>query len=81
MQLKDPTLLRQAALVGGRWIEADAASGIAVTNPATGETIGHVPKLGAAETREAIEAARKAQKGWAARTAKERSASCASGST
>ncbi|WP_377292477.1 NADP-dependent succinate-semialdehyde dehydrogenase [Rhizobium sp. SG2393] len=73
MQLKDPTLLRQAALVGGRWIEADAASGIAVTNPATGETIGHVPKLGAAETREAIEAARNAQKGWAARTAKERS--------
>ncbi|SIQ84166.1 succinate-semialdehyde dehydrogenase / glutarate-semialdehyde dehydrogenase [Rhizobium sp. RU20A] len=73
MQLKDPTLLRQAALVGGRWIDADTATGIAVTNPATGETIGHVPKLGAADTREAIEAARKAQKGWAARTAKERS--------
>ncbi|MDX3928428.1 MAG: NADP-dependent succinate-semialdehyde dehydrogenase [Shinella sp.] len=73
MSLKDPSLLRQAARVGTRWIEAEASSAIAVTNPATGETIGLVPKLGAAETREAIDAARKAQKEWAARTAKERS--------
>ena len=71
MNLKDPSLLREAALVGTRWIEADGA-GIAVTNPATGELIGHVPKLGGKETREAIEAAAEAQKGWAARTAKER---------
>ena len=72
MNLKDPSLLREAALVGGRWIEAGGA-GIAVTNPATGALIGHVPKLGGKETREAIEAAAEAQKGWAARTAKERS--------
>ena len=72
MQLRDETLFRQAALVGDHWIEADGA-GIAVTNPATGETIGHVPKLGAAETREAIEFAEGAQKDWAKRTAKERS--------
>jgi len=73
MSLKDPSLLRQAALVGTRWIEADG-SGIAVKNPATGELVGHVPKLGAKETKEAIDAAAEAQKGWAARTAKERSA-------
>lgn len=73
MSLKDPSLLRQAALVGTRWIEADA-SGIAVKNPATGELVGHVPKLGAKETKEAIDAAAEAQKAWAARTAKERSA-------
>ncbi|MBX5200414.1 NADP-dependent succinate-semialdehyde dehydrogenase [Rhizobium sp. NZLR1] len=72
MQLKDISLFCQAALVGDHWIEADRETGIAVTNPATGETIGYVPKLGAAETRAAIEAARIAQKGWAARTAKER---------
>ncbi|KAA3507710.1 NADP-dependent succinate-semialdehyde dehydrogenase [Agrobacterium vitis] len=72
MQLKDPTLFRQAALVGGEWIEADPANAIKVTNPATGEVIGHVPKLGAAETRKAIAAADVAQKDWAARTAKER---------
>ncbi|MFC3073912.1 NADP-dependent succinate-semialdehyde dehydrogenase [Shinella pollutisoli] len=74
MSLKDPSLLRQAALVGTRWIEADASTGIAVKNPATGELIGHVPKLGASETKEAIDAAAVAQKAWAARTAKERSA-------
>lgn len=73
MQLKDPTLFRQAALVGDRWIEANATNGIAVTNPATGEVIGYVPKLGVEETREAIRAAEVAQKAWAARTAKERS--------
>lgn len=72
MELKDKALFRQAALVGERWIEANGA-GLAVTDPATGERIGHVPKLGATETRQAIEAAEKAQKAWAKRTAKERS--------
>ncbi len=70
--LKDPELLKQAALVGSQWIPADE-TGIKVTNPATGETIGHVPSLGATETEAAIKAADDAQKQWAARTAKERS--------
>ncbi|WP_426125858.1 NADP-dependent succinate-semialdehyde dehydrogenase [Pararhizobium sp. PWRC1-1] len=74
MTLKDPSLFRQAALVGENWIEADAKNAIEVNNPATGEIIGRVPKLGAAETKAAIEAARIAQKGWAARTAKDRCA-------
>ncbi|WP_119309584.1 NAD-dependent succinate-semialdehyde dehydrogenase [Cohaesibacter haloalkalitolerans] len=72
MMLKDPELLKQAALVGSQWIPADE-TGIKVTNPATGETIGHVPSLGATETEAAIKAADDAQKQWAARTAKERS--------
>ena len=72
MTLNDPTLFRQAALVGGAWIAADPATAIAVTNPATGAVIGHVPKLGAAETKSAIAAAQNAQAEWAARTAKER---------
>lgn len=71
--LKDPGLLREAALVGTRWIEADPANSLAVTNPATGEVIGHVPNLGAAETAEAIAAAETARHGWAKRTAKTRS--------
>ncbi|MGM5058382.1 NADP-dependent succinate-semialdehyde dehydrogenase [Rhizobium sp. 814_E9_N1_1] len=74
MLLKDPSLFHQAALVAGEWITADPSNAIEVNNPATGEIIGYVPKLGAAETRTAIEAARVAQKGWAARTAKERCA-------
>lgn len=71
--LRNPDLFRQAAFVGGRWIETEDTDGIAVTNPATGAIIGYVPNLGAAETLEAIEAAQQAQKFWAARTAKERS--------
>ncbi|CAN7714010.1 NADP-dependent succinate-semialdehyde dehydrogenase [Neorhizobium tomejilense] len=74
MKLQDPSLFRQAALVGDNWIEADPNNAIEVNNPATGEIIGLVPKLGAAETRTAIEVARLAQKGWAARTAKDRCA-------
>nr|WP_319487007.1 NAD-dependent succinate-semialdehyde dehydrogenase [uncultured Cohaesibacter sp.] len=72
MMFKDPELLKQAALVGSQWIPANE-TGIKVTNPATGETIGHVPSLGATETEAAIKAADDAQKQWAARTAKERS--------
>ena len=45
-----------------------------MTNPATGAVLGTVPKMGAAETAEAIEGARVAQKEWAQRTAKERHA-------
>ncbi len=71
LALKDPSLLRQAALIGADWIEAEG-KGIAVTNPATGAVIGHVPNLGATETEAAIEAARLAQPAWAARTAKDR---------
>lgn len=73
MHLKDPTLFRQAAYIGGDWIEANDTDAIAVTNPATGEKIGSVPKLGAAEARAAIAHAEETQKEWAARTAKERS--------
>ena len=45
MTFKDPSLFRQAALIGGEWIEADAANAIDVVNPATGELVGRVPKL------------------------------------
>ena len=72
LALLNPALLRETAPVGGRWIDA-GRDGIAVTNPATGEVIGHVPNLGAAETLEAIDAAQITQKIWAARTAKDRS--------
>ena len=73
LELNDTSLLRQAALVGTEWIEANAESGIAVTNPATGELIGYVPKLGQKEAQKAIEVAEQARHEWAARTAKERS--------
>ena len=74
MQLKDPTLLRQQAYVNGQWCNADSGETCAVTNPATGETLGTVPKMGAAETRRAIAAADAAWPAWRAKTGKERSA-------
>jgi succinate-semialdehyde dehydrogenase/glutarate-semialdehyde dehydrogenase len=72
LQLKDPSLLRTQCLVDGRRI--DGADKIEVRNPATGEIVASVPKLGATETRAAIAAADKAWAPWRARTAKERAA-------
>ncbi|WP_371365861.1 NADP-dependent succinate-semialdehyde dehydrogenase [Pseudomonas sp. QL9] len=72
MQLKDSSLFRQQAYIDGAWVDADNGQTLAVTNPATGELLGSVPKMGAAETRRAIEAADKALPAWRALTAKER---------
>ncbi|WP_374449515.1 aldehyde dehydrogenase family protein, partial [Stella sp.] len=74
MQLKDPSLFRQQCYVDGAWVDADGGATIEVTNPANGKVIGTVPKMGAAETRRAIEAANAAWPAWRAKTAKERSA-------
>ena len=74
LPLKDPDLFRQANLIGGQWVQAASGKTIAVRNPATGETVGTVPAMSAAETRQAIEAANAAQDGWRAMLAKERSA-------
>ncbi|HFZ8995535.1 TPA: aldehyde dehydrogenase family protein, partial [Citrobacter freundii] len=72
MQLIDPTLFRQQALIDGQWRNANSGETIAVTNPASGELLGNVPKMGADETREAIEAANRALPAWRALTAKDR---------
>jgi len=72
--LKDPSLLRDKAFVGGEWVDADDAATFPVTNPARGDVLIEVPDLGVEETRRAIESARLAQKEWAARTGKERAA-------
>ncbi|WP_035823516.1 NADP-dependent succinate-semialdehyde dehydrogenase [Janthinobacterium sp. RA13] len=74
LQLKDPTLLRHQAYVNGAWADADGGQTINVNNPATGEHIGTVPLMGAAETRRAIEAANAAWPAWRKKTAKERAA-------
>src|SRR5215831_1177672 len=72
VNLKDMRLFREACYVDGQWVQASSGATCNVDNPATGEIIGHVPKLNGAETRHAIEAADRAFKPWAARTAKER---------
>ena len=72
LQLKDSSLLREQAYIGGQWVGADSGQTSAVLNPATGAQLGTVPEIGVAETRRAIEAAAAAFPAWAAKTAKER---------
>ena len=74
MQLKDPSLFRQQCYINGEWVDADSGETQAVSNPATGEHLGTVPKMGATETRRAIEAADAAWGSWRAKLAKERAA-------
>lgn len=56
-------LLREHALIGGE-SSRGSSEVIAVDDPATGEIIGHVPKLGASETEQAIRAADEAFPAW-----------------
>jgi succinate-semialdehyde dehydrogenase / glutarate-semialdehyde dehydrogenase len=65
-------LLLTQAYVDGAWVEADSGETFPVLNPATGETIAQVPRLGAAETRRAIAAAQRALPGWRSMLAKDR---------
>jgi succinate-semialdehyde dehydrogenase/glutarate-semialdehyde dehydrogenase len=73
LPMKDLSLFRQQCYINGQWVDADSAKTIDVTNPATGELIGTIPQMGAAETKRAIEAANAAWGGWRKKTAKERS--------
>jgi succinate-semialdehyde dehydrogenase/glutarate-semialdehyde dehydrogenase len=60
--------------VDGAWVDADSRATIDVDNPATGETLGTVPRCGRDETRRAIDAANRALPAWRNKTAKERAA-------
>ncbi|NDW06592.1 NAD-dependent succinate-semialdehyde dehydrogenase [Jiella pacifica] len=66
------TLLCQKGFVAGEWIGSDSGETLDVTNPATGETLGTVPAMGAPETRRAITAAEAAFPAWRRRTNAER---------
>ena len=72
MKLKNSALFRQQCYIGGQWVDADGGETSKVTNPANGEVIGTIPKMGAAETDRAIAAAGDAFAGWRGRTAKNR---------
>ena len=72
-RLNDDRLFRQQCYIDGAWVDADSGATFPVNNPATGEVLGTVPKLGAAETARAIAAAERAWPAWRAKIAKERS--------
>ena len=74
-RLTDAGLLTDRALVGGVWMSAeDAGKSFEVTNPATGEVLAVLPDISVPETRRAIDVAETAQRAWARRTGKDRSA-------
>jgi succinate-semialdehyde dehydrogenase / glutarate-semialdehyde dehydrogenase len=74
MELKDTKLLRQQCYLAGDWQDADAGAVLEVRNPANAALVGHVPRMGRAETARAIDAAAAALPLWSAHTGKERAA-------
>ncbi|HEX9138871.1 MAG TPA: NADP-dependent succinate-semialdehyde dehydrogenase [Steroidobacteraceae bacterium] len=72
MQLKDAQLLRQQCYIDGAWVDAAGGERQSVTNPASGQTLAHVPTMGAADAKRAIDAAARAFGTWSRLTAKER---------
>ena len=69
MKLTDSGLLRSECFIDGKWIPAEDGSVIKVNNPATGDQLATVPKLAAAQTRKAIDAAARAFPSWRSTTA------------
>ena len=72
--LKDADLFRQAALIGGDWVQAEGGATVDVIDPATGERLGRVPDVTGAQTRLAVEAADRAFGSWRKRPHAERAA-------
>ena len=70
MDKKVISLLKTQCFIDGQWVGKPE---ISVTNKATGEEIAKVPRLGATETKQAIDAAAKAFVAWSRLLAKERS--------
>ncbi len=58
LALNDPTLLRSQAFIEGVWV---GGTDTAITNPATGEVVSHVPEFGATEAETAVLAPRSLQ--------------------
>ncbi|MFV0277973.1 MAG: succinate-semialdehyde dehydrogenase [Parahaliea sp.] len=72
LSLSDPSLLQTRAYIDGQWVAADDGATFAISNPATGEEIAQVAKVGQAETARAIAAAERAMVEWRQRPAKAR---------
>lgn len=72
MQLQNPTLFRQHALINHEWRQSAHGKRIDVTNPFDQTIIGSIPDLSADEVKDAVQIAKDAQKAWADKTAFER---------
>ncbi|MCR9139744.1 MAG: NAD-dependent succinate-semialdehyde dehydrogenase [Alphaproteobacteria bacterium] len=67
-----PEFLKTECLVGGRWVSANSGDRLDVLDPATGDVLASVPRMGAADTRDAIDKAQIAHEEWSSRTAADR---------
>lgn len=67
-----PSTLSGQAFIGGQWVGAVDGANFDVLDPATGLVIGHVPRMGAADTQRAIDAANQALPAWRGLSARER---------
>ena len=70
--MKLPAFLKTESFVGGKWVGASSGARFEVNDPATGNTIATVPRMGVLETNEAIEVADAAYSDWSSRTAGDR---------
>jgi succinate-semialdehyde dehydrogenase/glutarate-semialdehyde dehydrogenase len=70
--LADPDLFRTRAFVDGDWTDALSGETFTVRDPASGESLGDVPRMGAEDTRLAIAAAERAYPAWRKLLAKDR---------
>jgi succinate-semialdehyde dehydrogenase/glutarate-semialdehyde dehydrogenase len=72
IKLNDSSLWKERGFINGEWAAADSGLTTVIRNPASGDILGSVPDMGAAETRRAIEAAHAALPAWSRKTAGER---------
>jgi succinate-semialdehyde dehydrogenase / glutarate-semialdehyde dehydrogenase len=72
--MRERTLLLDRGYIRGEWIEGDSGATFPVLDPATGDELAQVPRMGADETRRGIEAAQDAYPPWRATLAKGRAA-------
>ncbi|KKI89828.1 succinate-semialdehyde dehydrogenase [Bacillus sp. SA1-12] len=59
--------------IDGKWVGNECEEFTEVTNPATNEVVGIIPRGGAYEAKQAVDAAHRAFKEWSRKTAEERS--------
>ncbi|WP_106478898.1 NAD-dependent succinate-semialdehyde dehydrogenase [Phytohalomonas tamaricis] len=64
MKLNDPRLFRQLAYIDGKWTHSESGDDQAVFDPASGETLGHVPLLAAHQITHAVDVAQRAFALW-----------------
>ena len=75
LPIKHAALIKSGkTLLAGAWVGADSKETIDVTNPANGEVISQVPRMGKVETERAVLASAAAQKQWKMLTAAARAA-------